>query len=473
MVLNYVNERLLECAVWYTLHIIIYFIFLVVLSGHVYWKTLTKAIIISVFVIFLFFITTVKAVRKVQIEESCSGWAVAGLVLNYATYITTGCYVWLPVAFESNGFHMEIKNIILRILPILTIISAWGNFLYVLRKSPYGIYIFMMARIFWSFARGRNTTSSVPTLIIVVRAIAKTSMRTPFETKQWLPALVVVVFEVVAVILLMNLMVSLAVGDVSDLRDSALDMMLQIKVHNAVLDGVNVFRVETDSAWLGDPDDGHPDRRHPPSKPRENPFNSIFRQKRQNFAGLPACPDSLDLPEPLVTTTSRPTPRSLARPRTPPASSAPRARLDPLDPTETRDLPARTDNLDLPETPATTTSPAPPARPEIPEPPASLEAPGQPGAPGKDGQRGKGQPGQKGPAGQPGPQGQPGQNGNDGQPGAPGPQGPPGPAGSPGNAGGDGHPGGPGGPGLPGTDAAYCPCPPRSAVFVNRFAKKH
>ncbi|CAJ0575552.1 unnamed protein product, partial [Mesorhabditis spiculigera] len=238
MVLNYVNERLLECAVWYTLHIIIYFIFLVVLSWHVYWKTLFKAIIISIFVIFLFFITTVKAVRKAQIEESCSGWAVAGLVLNYATYITTGCYVWLPVAFESNDFHMEIKNVIMRILPILTIISAWGNFLYVLRKSPYGIYTFMMARIFWSFAKGKNTTSSVPTLIIVVRAIAKTlsmmigelDANTILETKQWLPALVVVVFEVVAVILLMNLMVSLAVGDVSDLRDSALDMMLQIKV---------------------------------------------------------------------------------------------------------------------------------------------------------------------------------------------------------------------------------------------------
>ncbi|VDL86735.1 unnamed protein product [Nippostrongylus brasiliensis] len=40
----------------------------------------------------------------------------------------------------------------------------------------------------------------------------------------------------------------------------------------------------------------------------------------------------------------------------------------------------------------------------------------------------------------------------------------------PGQPGGDGQPGQPGGPGLPGSDAAYCPCPPRSAVFASRLA---
>ncbi|KAK0426478.1 hypothetical protein QR680_009731 [Steinernema hermaphroditum] len=57
------------------------------------------------------------------------------------------------------------------------------------------------------------------------------------------------------------------------------------EVHEDVVGGVQLFRVETDSAWTEMMDVQI--SVSAPSKPRENPFNSIFREKRQ-FGGLPS-----------------------------------------------------------------------------------------------------------------------------------------------------------------------------------------
>ncbi|VDO46150.1 unnamed protein product [Onchocerca flexuosa] len=54
------------------------------------------------------------------------------------------------------------------------------------------------------------------------------------ERKEWIPNLLLLAFEISTVILLMNLMISLAVGDVNELRHSAQEKLLDIKVNFAI-----------------------------------------------------------------------------------------------------------------------------------------------------------------------------------------------------------------------------------------------
>ncbi|VDM37830.1 unnamed protein product [Toxocara canis] len=57
-------------------------------------------------------------------------------------------------------------------------------------------------------------------------------------------------------------------------------------VHDEVIQQVGAFRVDTDTAWSHMMDIQVVLTE--PSKPRENPFSSVFRKKRHEFAGLPA-----------------------------------------------------------------------------------------------------------------------------------------------------------------------------------------
>ncbi|CAJ0575472.1 unnamed protein product, partial [Mesorhabditis spiculigera] len=274
MVLNYVNERLLDMSSWYTFHIIAYFSFLLLLSWHVFSRSFYKDLLITAYLAFFVFMMFVKTAMKVQISTGVSKWSAVALFFNFLTYLVTFAYVWLPTLFRYDDYHPEVKHVVLWFLPIVAIISAWVNFLYILRQSPYGIYIFMMVRILRSF--GHIATIWIPTLIafsfafhlimrdsgiepwisverdtnstmvqklfVVLQAITKTSTMMIGEvdandilgTRQWIPSILVLAFEIITVILLMNLMVSLAVGDVSDLRNSAQDKLLKIKVSSVI-----------------------------------------------------------------------------------------------------------------------------------------------------------------------------------------------------------------------------------------------
>uniref|UniRef100_A0A0K0CYB3 Col_cuticle_N domain-containing protein n=1 Tax=Angiostrongylus cantonensis TaxID=6313 RepID=A0A0K0CYB3_ANGCA len=256
-----------------------------------------------------------------------------------------------------------------------------------------------------------------------------------------------------------------------------------------VLDSVALFRMETDSAWIDMMDIQITVT--PPSQQRQNPFESIFRKKRQNFQGLPEwcyCePIKINcLPGPpgppgrpgITGPPGRPglpgrdntqvyapltcPPVSRACIRCPPGAPGRSGPPGPIGPPG---------SIGRPGIPGNRGKNGLPGRRGLPGDKGSPGLPGRmgpPGRPGLDGRTGRGRPGPQGPQGRPGSQGRLGSPGKVGLPGVmgkPGPQGSPGLRGRPGN---DGQPGRPGSVGLPGNDAAYCPCPARSRAYLSR-----
>ncbi|VDM38198.1 unnamed protein product [Toxocara canis] len=274
MVLNFVNEKLLQRAKFYMAHIIAYLLFLLLLSSYIFDKSALQDVLATLFLIVFGFCLVVKGAVKLQAGK-VSKWFIASYLFNIVTYIATFLFIWTPQLFSYSDYNRDLKHFITWFLPIIAIISAWINFLYILRKSPYGIYILMMTRILYSFSQiaiiwvptllafafafhlvMRNSGTEpweasdafapnatfARKLLAILQAITKTSTMmigevdadNVLERKEWIPNLLLLAFEITTVILLMNLMISLAVGDVNELRHSAQAKLLEIKVTFAI-----------------------------------------------------------------------------------------------------------------------------------------------------------------------------------------------------------------------------------------------
>ncbi|PIC51081.1 hypothetical protein B9Z55_001737 [Caenorhabditis nigoni] len=151
-ILNYINQKLIDCALFYSLHILAFLFFFLLLAWHVFSRNIFKDFLISIFTGVFFMFLVLKGTIKARVTKSVSTWFVVAFCFNMFTYGATLAYVWLPTVFSYDDYHQEVKKIITWFLPIIAIISAWANLLYIMRKSPFGIYIFMMTRILRSFA---------------------------------------------------------------------------------------------------------------------------------------------------------------------------------------------------------------------------------------------------------------------------------------------------------------------------------
>ncbi|VDN03128.1 unnamed protein product, partial [Thelazia callipaeda] len=273
MVLNFLNEKLLLRAYFYAAHIVAYFSFLLLLSSYIFDKSNFQDVLSTLFLLIFGFCLVLKGAIKLQ-AGPINKWFILSYSFNIITYIATFLFIWTPLLFSYDDYNHDLKHFITWLLPIIAIISAWVNFLYILRKSPYGIYILMLSRILYSFSQiaiiwvptllafafafhlvmrnsgqepweatefSHNATVSQK-LLMILQAITKTSAMmigevdadNVLERKEWIPNFLLLAFEITTVILLMNLMISLAVGDVNELRQTAQQKLLDIKINFAI-----------------------------------------------------------------------------------------------------------------------------------------------------------------------------------------------------------------------------------------------
>ncbi|KAI6222117.1 hypothetical protein M3Y95_00950400 [Aphelenchoides besseyi] len=272
LVLNYIDQILLRCTLFYTIHIIVNFVLLFLLYSYILGPTVEKNMVVTVIITFFVFFMVVKAALKLQTGwNSVSFWFKISYLFTLITYAITLLFVWSVFVFKFDDYHPELKRTIAWFLPIVAVLSSWINCLFVLRKSPCGIYVAMMSKILRSFLG--TTVIWIPTLfsfafafqlimrdsgtqpwddphisnatsifMAMFQSFTKTSAmmigeveaNDILERRNLLANLLLIAFEVITVILLMNLMVSLAVGDVNELRQSSEEYLLRIKVNYCI-----------------------------------------------------------------------------------------------------------------------------------------------------------------------------------------------------------------------------------------------
>ncbi|EFO97601.1 hypothetical protein CRE_10673 [Caenorhabditis remanei] len=272
-ILNYVNQKLVDCAWFYALHvfaalIIFIFLFFYIVSPQP-WSIIPLILVLWICVFSLIFRGIIKTNGELR--------TFIFFIFTYYNICTISfsiAYLYAKIYYFYANQDTARKKFVLWFLPIIAMLSAWLNLLYVLRKSSYGIYVLMMQSIFRSFLKiaviwiptlitfsfafllvmegsttpwqslnqklinGTVEASQLESIFVVFQAIVKTSSmmlgevdaNDILDTKKWIASILVLIFEVFTIIIFMNLMLSLAVDDVKELRQKAEGEILKIKV---------------------------------------------------------------------------------------------------------------------------------------------------------------------------------------------------------------------------------------------------
>ncbi|VDK48107.1 unnamed protein product [Anisakis simplex] len=149
----------------------------------------------------------VKGAVKLQVGK-VSKWFIFSYLFNITTYFATFLFIWTPMLFAYDDYNRDLK---IAIIWVPTLLAFAFAFHLVMRNSgtePWEASDALMpnatvARQFLAILQAITKTSTM--------MIGEIDADNVLERKEWIPNLLLLVFEITTVILLMNLMVAFTI----------------------------------------------------------------------------------------------------------------------------------------------------------------------------------------------------------------------------------------------------------------------
>ncbi|KAF1768391.1 hypothetical protein GCK72_000203 [Caenorhabditis remanei] len=232
-ILNYVNQKLVDCAWFYALHVFAALIIFICLFFYIVspqrWNQIPLLLALWICLFSLIFKGQMKLIFG-KLETASFIIYFISYIVNLITHFLTLMYVYAKFYYSYDDQDTAWK---ISVIWIPTLITFSFAFLLVMEGSTTPWQSLNQKLI-----NGTVEASYLESLFSVFQAIVKTSSMMLGEvdandilnTKKWIASILVLIFEVFTIIILMNLILSLAVDDVKELIQEAKENILKIKV---------------------------------------------------------------------------------------------------------------------------------------------------------------------------------------------------------------------------------------------------